>query len=154
KYCNLTVADARITGNTPTQLYMYDPTGGGIQFSDGGTLKIYDSIITNNQASYGGGILAGGDSIEIHNCVVSGNSALTGGGIVAGVTHGAWSITGSTISGNTGSGGAGISTTSDLMVVGSTINGNRCPGYGLGGGISTGQDTTATPTFTLIDCTI
>jgi hypothetical protein len=122
-------------------------SGGAIE-NQGGAVTVSDCNIYNNTVTggSGGGVFSNAGSITITNCTISNNSATgtasAGGGVALfGVTA---TITGSTITGNTGeNGGGGIltqffdngSTTiaGNLMVTDCTISNNKTSG--LGGGI-------------------
>ncbi len=88
-------------------------TGGGV--FNGGTLTISDSVISGNHASRGGGgidnVYAGGSKLTLIGTTISGNSALYGGGIenYGPVDTDSFpyllTVTNSTISGNTATGG-------------------------------------------------
>ncbi|MHC4343407.1 MAG: LamG-like jellyroll fold domain-containing protein [Planctomycetota bacterium] len=75
--------------------------GGGICCEDWGSPKITNSIITNNCAEYGGGILGGYTHLIIDHCTIAYNSASKAGGIYR--YEGSGRITNSIIWGNTAS---------------------------------------------------
>lgn len=134
---NLTVTSSTISNNESTGL------GAGINNNGGGTLKLFQSTVSNNKISgfpangglftSGGGIFNGsGGSLEIDSSTISGNQANRGGGISnqgapTGITS--LKITNSTISGNkSAEGGGGIlnrgtTTTADISF--STITNNE-----------------------------
>jgi len=152
-----------ITGNTALGSSDF---GGGILL-DGqlGSLKLTNSIISNNSASQGGGGISvqNGSIVTIQNCTISSNHVASigggsggginiansnpnnGGGGVANVT-----IEGSTISHNVAfngggifqSGGNGAKLVTVLNITNSTISGNVAQGNG--GGISFGNYTNLT----------
>lgn len=133
----LTITDSIISGNTARG-------GGGIASSN--ALTIIRSTISENTASYvdygagysygydGGGIRSSGGSII--DSTISGNTAMlgTGGGIEN--IFGTLTITGSTISENTGRDGGGILNNNGghLTITNSTVSGNTAM-LGHGGGI-------------------
>ena len=109
---------------------------GGYGFVDGGGtallagpappgVVISHSVITNNQAAYGGGIsVDAGDLLLLSNSVVSGNSAFYVGGGVA--NKGVLEMRDTTVSGNSsGYIGGGIASQGTLAVLNSTIANNR-----------------------------
>jgi hypothetical protein len=104
--------------------------GGGVSLGYGGAapanVAISHSIISNNNAAYGGGISVDfGDSLQLTNSVVSGNSAYYVGGGIANV--GTLALRDTTVSGNrSGYTGGGIANhyVGTLTVVNSTISNN------------------------------
>ncbi len=67
-----------------------DSDGGGI-YNDNGRVQITDSMLTNNEARLGGGILSVDGTLVIHSSTVFSNtSSYIGGGIVVYVSDGAW----------------------------------------------------------------
>jgi hypothetical protein len=157
----ITINDCFISGNkaSGSEAMAAAPhaKGGGIY--NNGTATIFDSIISGNGASasslraadaYGGGIYNNGiASITITGCIVSENKASAGappsadarGGGIS--NYGTATIIGSTISGNTASGGVlhrpiiayggGIYSNGTTVITGSIISNNNANG---GGGIS------------------
>ena len=74
-------------------------TGGGILNSDGASLEIDSSTISNNQANRAGGIGNGG-SLKITNSTISGNKSGEGGGGILNFAGGTAEISFSTITNN------------------------------------------------------
>ena len=107
--------------------------GGGI--ANHGALTLADSVVANNSAGDGGGILTDGNALTLTASTVSVNTATSsGGGIFVG--GGTVQITGSTISGNTLSArGAGIFNGGTLTLTDSTVSGNTARSGEIGGGI-------------------
>ena len=117
----------------------------------GAAVTLSDLTVTNGGGTEGqggktgGGIYAGADAeLTLIDMIVTGNSATRGGGV--GVIEAALTLTGGSISGNTGSGlGGGLFIEGDLPVVitGTTFDGNS---GGKGGGIrlDNPQDVTIT----------
>ncbi|MCB2048882.1 MAG: tandem-95 repeat protein [Novosphingobium sp.] len=99
----LTIRNSVIDGNTSST-----NNGGGVHVRDGGTLKVYDSVVSNNTAvADGGGLMAFNATIGIYNTTVSNNTALHGGGVES--NGSSFYATSSTISGNNSSStGGGI----------------------------------------------
>jgi MBG domain (YGX type)/Bacterial Ig-like domain (group 3) len=97
-YGTLTVTNSTIEDNRGGAY------GGGV-WTTGGAAKLTDCIIEGNSARLqGGGVFAGGSS-AINGCTVADNSVFgSGGGIFVG--FGALTLTNSTITGNSGGGGA------------------------------------------------
>ena len=105
-------------------------------------MTLTGSTISNNSASIRGGIDSYGGNVSLTNCTVSGN---LGGGIgLYGSYFGPFptlTVTGSTISGNSGAlyGGGILSLLGNVTVSNSVISNNTAsssyPGVGAGGGI-------------------
>jgi VCBS repeat protein len=129
-----------LDGFTITGGYAY-VHGGGVSLGTGAyapaNVTISHSVITNNQAAYGGGIsINPGDLLVLTNSVVSGNSAFYGGGGIA--SEGALALFGSTVSGNSsGELGGGIANYGALFAVNTTIANNQVTDGidGAGGGL-------------------
>lgn len=75
--------------------------GGGILVSTcpAASISIKNSIIRNNEAFDGGGILCSGSSITLENCEISSNSATSGGGLNI-IFNSSLTMTNSTIANN------------------------------------------------------
>jgi hypothetical protein len=101
-----------------------DLFGGGVFVESGGVVGLYDSVVTGNTGSIGGGIMSSG-KLTIVRCLISSNTASTTGGAIAqvGSTH-EMTITNSTITGNTGSSAGAIYNEGSLLLVNDTISGN------------------------------
>jgi len=100
--------------------------GGGIQ--TGGTLRIVNSIISENTGGFGGGIQNLG-TLNITNSTFSNNSAVQGGGMVnAGPLH----IVNSTFSGNVADEGGGLLNVSTADLTNSTFSNNSAVQNGGG----------------------
>lgn len=83
--------------------------GGGIHFQ-AGELSVFDSLVTGNDGTNGGGVYVGYDAYEfrLERSTVSGNTATAkGGGIFLKSAYGQKKIRNSTISGNTAMMGGG-----------------------------------------------
>jgi hypothetical protein len=149
-YAILTVSNSTIQGNTAY-------TGGGIFCYANSTTTIAGSTIEGNTARgyLGGGIamqadFAGG-MLTITDSTITGNSGSAGGGVSN--RGGTITILGSTLVGNTatnsgGEGGGAIWNSGILTVADTTIEGNSTVGY-TGGGIT--NDYLATVTGCTID---
>jgi hypothetical protein len=118
----------RVTGG------MGDSSGisaGGIEVetSNGGTLAIVDSTISDNVGQAGGGIVLLGGALTLINSTVSDNAAFGGGGIW--IEAGSVAVINSTLSGNTGGQGSAVGAVpasagpSALMMVSSTVVASR-----------------------------
>jgi hypothetical protein len=141
----LTLNNCVVTGNTAS-------AGGGIASgtpgpTQAGMLTLNSTSVTNNVAFEGGagGILNHNGTAVISNSRITGNTAPGGGGIANGNGNGGaggggtLTINGSTISGNSATGGpdggaGGIANGGSLTMSNSTVSGNQAVG-GAGGGI-------------------
>jgi hypothetical protein len=145
----LTITNGFVSGFFP------NGNGGGI-YNDHSTLTVTNCTISGNSASdslgQGGGIINAGylvgyfgygpATLEVVNCTINGNSAgLDGGGIFNNGQSGSatLTVTGSTVSGNTVTGGygGGIATdgnggSSMVEVVNSTLSDNSVRSFGGG----------------------
>ena len=148
---DVTIRNSQITGNTAGD------DGGGIYVEDtGGLLLIEDSVISGNTATQdGGGIYFydPDDAINISRTTISGNTAEgnlgrapggsaaygNGGGIYMYDTDGGpFTISDSTLSGNTAGQGGGAyfyGPDDPVEIIGSTVSGNAAQ-YGDGGGLN------------------
>ncbi len=99
-FIHLVVRDSIITNNEAA-----NNRGGGIAGMTGADITCERSIVSNNQASSGGGISASGGTLSLDECDVMGNEAGFGGGII--MINGDLQIQDSEISGNTGTSEAG-----------------------------------------------
>lgn len=127
----LTVTDSTVTGNTATPFAGTGSAGGGgIYTLGGGTATVSRSVIVQNQATFGAGILSGG-VLNLADSTVTGN--LGGGVYISDGFSPVTTINRSTISGNTDTSlGAGITAAGTTTVVNSTVSGNT---GGSGAGI-------------------
>lgn len=119
--------------------------GGGIEGADAATVvEITDSVIKYNQAQRGGGLAMSNGSLKMTGTSVHNNSALSnmgeGGGIyLTGTNYFSTSygtnfvITFSTVSGNSAFAGGGIYNQGNLILINSTISGNRATKTNGGG---------------------
>lgn len=145
----LTVTDTTITGNAATSPTGGGAGGGGIYALANATATVSRSVVVQNQATFGAGILSDG-VLNLSDSTVTGNgTSLSGGGgvYIIGTTAVA-TINRSTISGNNSGAslGAGLAAGGTTTVVNSTLSGNV---GGSGAGIyQTGG------TMTLINVTI
>ena len=122
-------------------------SGGGI-FS-GAITTLSDMVVENSTVctSQGGGIWSGGigASLTVSDSVIRNNAASEGGGLLS---FGTTTITNSTIDGNSAGSsnsalarGGGLALGGTVTIVGSTISNNV--GVGVAGGIYAGDDTTS-----------
>lgn len=142
-------ATAQIDNVTITNNAVHEGTtdfrgGGGIKVG-GGQATISRSDIGGNTTQFTGGgvaVLGSGATVTISDSWVHGNTSRLGGGIVS-EQYGHLSISGSTISGNTATGGAtaiggGILAQAPVSIENSTVAGNTAQSSGTndtGGGI-------------------
>jgi CSLREA domain-containing protein len=136
----LSVAGLTLTGGYTTG------SGGALYGTSDTSATVTDSVITGNKAGVAGGgaasISASGVGnpqttyLKLTNTVVTGNVAAggNGGGIHAGGKYGSLSISGSTISGNSGEDGGGIAAEHAMDVEDSEISGNTATGVAAAGG--------------------
>jgi hypothetical protein len=88
--------------------------GGGVYNADGGTMKIYNTLIANNKAITNSGVLyyAGGvynsNNLLIDHCCILGNQANRGGGVMSNRVVAQTTIKRSIISNNDAQEGAGV----------------------------------------------
>jgi hypothetical protein len=147
----VTVTNSTLSNNSATG----NATGGGID-NVGGTLTVTNSTLSNNSATgagSGGGI-AGSATVTVMNSTISDNNAnYEGGGII--VNGGTFTVTSSTVSGNTaggacgcGAAGGGIYNAGTLTVTNSTLSGNTAS-TGPGGGIDNHNATVTVTNSTL-----
>lgn len=121
-HSEFTIANSTFTGNTAVD-------GGGI-YNDHGNITITDSKISANTASNGAGVYQRYSVITIYNSSISENVAQqAGGGILvrAGLT-----VENSSITNNKAGYGAGIYSSGNLKINGSTLAHNSASYYGGG----------------------
>jgi hypothetical protein len=160
------IINSTVSGNTATA------NGGGLYVTTG-TLNITNSTITMNTAlskyisysyatSGGGGVSTTSGKVTISNSSITNNVALgtalgIGGGLRF-VGNGTFTISATTISGNTaGSNGGGIALTAgQLKVEYSTLSGNKVDGttFGGGGAISIQGSSASAAQATFINSTL
>ncbi len=142
--------DLRIIGGQVTLNGLTITGGNGYSYGGGVSLQtgsyapahvvISRSIITNNQAAYGGGVSVDpADFLLLTNSAVSGNQAFYVGGGIA--SQGGLEMLGTTVSGNSaGYIGGGIANDNILVVINSTLSNNQITNtsrslrFGNGGG--------------------
>ncbi|MCP4046737.1 MAG: hypothetical protein GY732_12215, partial [Gammaproteobacteria bacterium] len=119
---SLTISGGSTSGN-----------GGGIYARSSSSVSLANSTVSNNSASYGGGIFAWSSSVSLANSTVSNNSASFGGGISA--HNSSVSLANSTVSNNSASnwgGGIYANIGSSVSLANSTVSNNSAS---HGGGI-------------------
>ena len=131
---DLTVEDSVISGSSATEFW-----GGGIYAEANADVSLVQSTVTGNSANWGGGILGYG-SIKIADSVISDNTATVGGGGLYG--NNSITVSDSTISGNSATYGGAVYTRGATTITNSTISGNSAVEYG--GGIFSDASTTIT----------
>ncbi|MBI1298795.1 hypothetical protein GC175_27995 [bacterium] len=120
-----------ISGGTGSEMGDGNTYGGGIL--NGGKLTVVDSLITNNRAAVGGGILSAEGSLEVVDSTIADNHAEGFGGGIA-VFNGEVMVQNSTIRDNSAELGGGIvAYRSKVNVSNSVIRSNRAAT--LGGGL-------------------
>ena len=137
----LELTDCTVSGSTSSNI------GGGIMNS--GMLALDHSTVTNNSAKGAGGGIYSSNYVSLTDSTISDNKATgNGGGVYSGKTA-TMSLTGSTVSGNSGVRGGGIYSGygSTAMLTDCTISGNSASS---GGGMLIYYSATATMT----GCTI
>ncbi|MDZ7789064.1 MAG: choice-of-anchor Q domain-containing protein [Xanthomonadales bacterium] len=143
-YGDVSLSNVTVSGNS---------TGGGeYDFGYGGgvavvyaSLSVSDgSVITGNEATYGGGIAHSGPQLLVQDSTISDNNANRGGGVInrppGGIERGEM-IGGSVfdntvISGNTAGEGGGLNLVGDLTLIDTEVSGNSAA-Y-VGGGLLSG----------------
>jgi hypothetical protein len=151
---SLTVSSSTIASNQGAG----GPGGvnGGVGFSEGGGLynssntgtpTVTGSTLSDNSATYGGGIdNEYGGALTVSNSTLSGNSAADDGGGIDNAYGGVLTVSNSTLFGNSASYGGGIDNNSgSLTVSNSTLSGNSAYGGGgidnLGGTLTVSNST-------------
>ncbi|MCD6029721.1 MAG: hypothetical protein K0S78_1895 [Thermomicrobiales bacterium] len=133
----LTVKDSVVRDNTVATSGSRVRLGGGIYSETSKTLGIFDSVIAGNRAQRGGGIFIGDGDVVIEGTTISGNQSGGDGGGIAHEGSETLRIERSNIRVNRSDRlGGGIATTSELLLVDSTVVGNTAAG---GGGITGGN---------------
>jgi CSLREA domain-containing protein len=140
---------------TITQNTAIGQSGGGIfKSTPGGGLTITNSTISNNTTTggtNGGGIYSDNSNLLIDNSAMTGNTAGDeGGGIYRTGTSAALTITNSTVSNNTATGGlgGGFYSTAPTILDNVTMDSNTCGSRG--GAIYKSGDTTLTITNSVL----
>jgi hypothetical protein len=138
---SLTLTEGLATGTS-----FYSNYGGAIFAKNSGTLNIFDTTITGNSATNGGGLYASGTTVTISNSLISANFATStvasfkGGGIY--FRNDTFTLTNSTVVGNisTAAGGGIASRLATVNIINSTITNNGADIFGFpsmaGGGIA------------------
>jgi hypothetical protein len=141
--------------------------GGAIYFYNSDTLFVYNSLVSNNKATWGAGIcsynVSGlGAFIEVHNSIIKNNKASVAGGAIYSLSSSSSSssssvlVSNSSISGNSANSGGGIYTSSPsssfLQVTNSTISGNSANNHG--GGVFSNSQVTSFYSVQLANSTI
>ena len=122
----LTLENTVVSGNTAPGSFGF---GGGIYNT--GTLHVNSSAITGNDADFGAGISTEG-TLNVNLSTISTNTASSEGGGIFAPGSGTATLERSTVSGNNGQLGAGISNHATMNLSRSTVNGNISSG-GAGG---------------------
>ena len=125
---NATGSSVSISGLTISNAI--SPGGSGGIANGNGTLTVTNCVISGNQATTTGGGISNGDTLNIVNSTISNNQAQTGGGIVS---FGTLNVTNSTISGNhsvNGGEGGGIYSIGTANIINSTLNANTTNTHG------------------------
>ena len=116
-------------------------SGGGI-YNNGSrsTTNISDSVISQNTATYGGGIANHGGTVTVTQSLLQANNAQKGGAIFNG--SGMLTVNSSTLDSNTSGEGAGLFVSvGSAAITGSTISNNQAAI--VGGGLLNGRGTVA-----------
>ena len=122
----LTLTDCTVSGNTSSG------TGGGIMNT--GTLTLDHTTVTNNSTKQAGGGIYSSNSLTLTDCTISDNTTAANGGGVYNAAYATASLTGTTVSGNSGSFGGGIDSgyKSTITLSDCTISGNSASGSAAG----------------------
>jgi CSLREA domain-containing protein len=123
--------------------------GGGIWNYGNGIVTLTDSTLTNNKTTNSGAGIWSNGEITLTGIILSGNQAATAGGGIFNSTGGTVSVSGGTFSGNIADNGGGILNYGSLSIgYNTTFSGNTA--QTSGGGIFT----SGTGTVTLTDSTL
>jgi adhesin HecA-like repeat protein len=128
---NLTLigaGDGNGAGNTILQA---TGSSSAITIPDGRTVSVQHLRITGGTLVNGGGGITNDGALTLTGCTVSSNSGSAGGGIFS---SSALTLNGCVVSGNTGNDGGGVFNQGSLELVNSEISGNTAGG--IGGGIA------------------
>lgn len=126
---NLIIIGGSVTGNSAPSGY-----GGGINNTESVQFQVFNTLISDNEATRGAGIYSGDDAV-LNGVEVSSNiSSGDGGGIVGGGNGAAISIVDATVDGNSavGNGGGVNLSGGDFSISQSTIMNNTAQGFGGG----------------------
>lgn len=123
------------------------PGEGGNLYLTGGTLLVEQSTVSGGSSNYGGGAVIRNATAVFRDSTITGNEASGFVGIVGGlaITQSAVMLERTTVSGNSAHGRSGLSIAlgSSVLVVDSTVSGNRAE-LGEAGGIFLSVDSTLT----------
>ncbi|MBW6466582.1 MAG: hypothetical protein K0B06_08775 [Brevefilum sp.] len=113
--------------------------GGGIWNFGTGNVTLVDSTLSNNKATYAGGGIWSNTDLTVMNTVVSDNDAASAGGGIFNSTGSMMNVSGGIFSGNTANNGGGILNYGSLTIgENATFTGNIA--QTSGGGIFTGSN--------------
>jgi len=139
----LTITNSTIAGNSTVS----GSSGGGIANQDG-TLTLESSTVTGNSSTNGGGIANLDGALAVNNSTLSYNSSVVGGGIFNHSSFSGFTMTNSTLYGNSASNSGAIRNESGrFTIVNNTVVGNS---GGSTGGIENdelGQSSTISHTL-------
>jgi hypothetical protein len=173
----VTVTNSTLTGNTAFDSLGVGGSGGGIWNPGGLTLRVTDSTLAGNSATYGGGIENSGALAVTNSTFVHNPASTSGGGIYSNagtvtVTNSAFAsnsatrvgggienfggtlkATNCTFSGNSAAGGGGLGNSGTATLTNCTVSGNTANALDTAGGIDTSSVNTDAST-TLVNCTV
>ena len=155
----MTVLNSEIVGNSILSPSQIDNMGGGVYNHDGATILLEDCHIDNNSTvglkNHGGGIRNRGHLTMIRSTVADNSCTNCAGGGILGTEPGHMTIIESSITDNFAGGigsGAGVFAGyhSTMVMINSTVSGNRTPanGAGINGGSSSNHITLVNNTIT------
>jgi len=139
-YGDVSLSNVTISGNT-TAGGEYDyGYGGGVAVINGSLIVSDGSIITGNNATYGGGVAHVGPQLLVQNSTITDNDAQLGGGVInrpaegmeRGETAGGAIFDVAVISGNTAQEGGGLNLVGDLTLIDTEVSGNSAAYIGGG----------------------
>ncbi|HVK08687.1 MAG TPA: right-handed parallel beta-helix repeat-containing protein [Gemmataceae bacterium] len=122
----LSVSNSTLSGNSA--LGAFSNGGGILSF---GETAVADSTLDGNSADSGGGILSFGEAaaLTVTGSTFTGNSAAVAGGGINSLEKAALTVTGSTFTGNSAVAGGGIRNEGPATITGNTVSDNT--GYGV-----------------------
>lgn len=130
---NCTLKNNMAAGTVPG---LSPASGGGIMSGAGGSVRLYNCVLSGNSTNgSGGGVAITSGTATISDCTLSDNGANVGGALFNG---GTMTVSGTTIDRNRANKGGGIENTGTFRMSQSTVSNNTIYYSGSGGGIHNG----------------